>query len=136
MAVAQRGTLIIRFYAQPSRNPAIRIMNALGADQLAYGPGLLRWRGVITPLTRPAIMGRPKPWAARSGCVAPLRPAYAARSFMPETPDCLAQWAQQKVWSSASTPWPMMRQPQCAHRAPCLQLHIRNCRMSCCENLE
>jgi hypothetical protein len=30
--------------------------------------------------------------------------AYAARSFMPETPDCLAQWAQQKVWVPASIP--------------------------------
>jgi hypothetical protein len=28
----------------------------------------------------------------------------------------LAQWAQQNVLSLASTPWPMMRQPQWAHR--------------------
>src|SRR5579883_1443286 len=44
------------------------------------------------------------------------RAVYAARSFTLETPNCLAQWAQQKVLSSVSTPWPMMRQPQCAHR--------------------
>jgi hypothetical protein len=41
---------------------------------------------------------------------------YAARSFIPEIPDCLAQWAQQKVLPFASTPWPMTRQPQWAHR--------------------
>jgi hypothetical protein len=44
------------------------------------------------------------------------RLCYAARSFMPEMPNCLAQWAQQKVLSPASTPWPMIRQPQWAQR--------------------
>jgi hypothetical protein len=57
---------------------------------------------------RAALVG---PWHFQR-CAACLR----TRSFMPETPDCLAQWAQQKVCSPFSTPWPMMRQPQCAHR--------------------
>src|SRR5947207_2976554 len=39
-----------------------------------------------------------------------------ARSGMPVTPDSAAQWAQQKHWSFASTPWPTIRQPQWAQR--------------------
>jgi hypothetical protein len=37
------------------------------------------------------------------------------RSRSSETPSASAQCAQQKIRPSDSTPWPMIRQPQCAH---------------------
>jgi hypothetical protein len=41
--------------------------------------------------------------------------ASQARSRSSETPSAPAQCAQQNMRPSDSTPWPMIRQPQCAH---------------------
>ncbi|MCW2878404.1 MAG: hypothetical protein JWQ95_2504 [Sphaerisporangium sp.] len=42
------------------------------------------------------------------------RVAAPTRSTISETPFSLAQWAQQYQWPLASTPWPMIRHPQCS----------------------
>ena len=43
------------------------------------------------------------------------RQFFHARSFTFVAPSAPAQWAQQKIWPSSSTPWPIMPQPQCGH---------------------
>jgi hypothetical protein len=53
-------------------------------------------------------------WWPMAGRAGPPTGAYPARSASPATPARSAQCAQQKIRPPPSTPWPMMRQPQCS----------------------
>jgi hypothetical protein len=93
-----------------------------GFEEFAYenAPLPIGDRQTIFPALhhKRAAHANPEPLAENSGraCVLPAaRLPQSARSFIPVTPSCSAQCAQQNILPFASTPCPTMRHLQCAH---------------------
>src|SRR5690606_22911630 len=83
---------------------------ARGALRPGHGPRRRRnIHGDITPVARPRRLEPGLRIAQRK-----LRARPGSRPFTAVEPWCRAQFAQQKMPTGVSTPWPMIRQLQCA----------------------